>query len=666
MSCRLDKTAEWLEADGLGGFASGTAALVRTRRYHALLLAATKPPTGRFVLVNGVEAWIESPAGRFALSAQCYAPDVEHPDGASRVENFEAQPWPHWHYRLENGARVEFEVLSAHGQPATVLTWQALDAMPGAELCVRPLLSGRDTHALHHENGGFHFDAQVDGARVLWRPYSGVPGTAAWSNGTYEHKPEWYRNFLYTEERARGLDFTEDLASPGVFRFKLTQGEPAALIFGAAFEGVDAPRLAGAPLNAALQIKNEERARRAAFPSDLERAGDAYIVRRGQGQTIIAGYPWFTDWGRDTFIAMRGLCLATGRLEIARSILLEWSGVVSQGMLPNLFPDRGDAPEYNSVDASLWYVVTVQEYLAAREARCEPVPPEDMNRLSAAVRAILSGYASGTRYQIRADNDGLLAAGQPGVQLTWMDAKVGDWVVTPRIGKPVEVQALWLNALAAGARFDSLWNALLEKGLAAFKARFWNEKTGGLFDVVDADHVPGRNDEHIRPNQIFAVGGLPLSLLDDERARKVVDTVEAKLWTPLGLRSLAPGDPDYAPHYRGGMRERDGAYHQGTVWPWFLGPFVEAWVRVRGNTSRSRREARERFFKPLLAHLHAAGLGHISEVADAEAPFTPGGCPFQAWSVGEAIRLDRVVLRERDERGSTARRAPEEVWLAVR
>ncbi|MCW8133984.1 MAG: glycogen debranching enzyme N-terminal domain-containing protein, partial [Planctomycetota bacterium] len=292
MSCRLDSTAEWLEADGLGGFASGTAALVRTRRYHALLLAATKPPTGRFVLVNGVEAWIESPEGRYALSAQYYAPGVEHPDGAKQVESFEHSPWPRWQYRLANGVRVEFEVLSAHGQPATVLAWRLLDPLPGAVLAVRPLLSGRDPHALHHENGGFRFDAQVDGERVLWRPYAGVPGTAAWSNGSYEHAPEWYRNFLYAEERARGLDFTEDLASPGVFCFRLAPNDPAALVFAPAFEGSEAPNLPQRALETLHTVKLGERERRAAFPTDFERAGDAYLVKRGKGRTIVAGYPW--------------------------------------------------------------------------------------------------------------------------------------------------------------------------------------------------------------------------------------------------------------------------------------------------------------------------------------------------------------------------------------
>jgi predicted glycogen debranching enzyme len=378
----------------------------------------------------------------------------------------------------------------------------------------------------------------------------------------------------------------------------------------------------------------------------LERAAGAYIVRRGSGKTIIAGYPWFGDWGRDTLISLRGLCLATGRLADARDILREWAGQVSEGMLPNRFVDQGDAPEYNTVDAALWYVIAVHEYLAAAAGPGGKAPPKrDRERLRAACLAIVTGYARGTRYGIRLDEDGLLAAGEPGVQLTWMDAKVGDWVVTPRIGKPVEVQALWLNALRIAGAWDPTWSVAYERGRNAFADRFWNAEVGWLNDVVDTDHRPGTADASLRPNQVFAVGGLPFAVLDGERARRLVAVVESTLWTPLGPRSLAPDDPRYVRHYEGGVRERDGAYHQGTVWPWLSGPFVEAWVRVYGDTPEVRRRARRVFLDPLLAHLESAGLGHISEIADAEPPHAPRGCPFQAWSVAEALRLDRVVLR---------------------
>ncbi len=393
------------------------------------------------------------------------------------------------------------------------------------------------------------------------------------------------------------------------------------------------------------RLRAAERKRRS-FPSRLERAADVYVVQRKGGKTIVAGYPWFTDWGRDTFIALRGLCLATGRLDDARDILVQWAGAVSEGMLPNRFPDAAETAEYNSVDASLWFVVAVDEYVQAMHAEQRRVAPSDLAALRAAVNVILDGYTKGTRYRIGCDTDGLLAAGEPGVQLTWMDAKVGDWVVTPRIGKPVEVQALWLNALKIGGGFSERWATAFRLGCAAFRTRFWDEDHGYLYDVVDPDHRPGTADATFRPNQIFAVGGLPFAVLDGAPARRVVDAVEARLLTPLGLRSLAPGEAGYAAHYQGSVRERDGAYHQGTVWPWLLGPFVEAWVRVRGGTRQAKQEARARFLAPLLQHRDEAGLGHISEIADGDPPHTPRGCPFQAWSVGEALRLDLSVLAD--------------------
>jgi predicted glycogen debranching enzyme len=614
-----DDTREWLEADGLGGFASGTVSGIRTRRYHALLLAAAMPPAGCVVLVNGVEAWVETPAGRFALSSERYTPDVVHPDGARRIVDFTTEPWPTWTFALDDGTRIVHEILVRPGAARVFVSWRLVDGGRQATLVVRPFLSGRDRHALHHENPAFRF------AGPPWRPYDGLPEVHAAANGAFVAEPLWYRGFQYDAERARGLDFVEDLASPGTFRFDLASGE-AALVFATEPD----PRPAVERLD---EARAAERRRRAALPGRLDRSADAYVVRRGGGKTIIAGYPWFADWGRDTFIALRGLCLATGRIDDTREILVEWAGAVSDGMLPNRFPERGETPEYNAVDASLWYVIVVHELLATGK-----VGPRDRRTLLGAVDAILEGYAAGTRYGIRLDADGLVAAGAPGVQLTWMDAKIGDWVVTPRIGKPVEVQALWLNALALASRSSERWAGVVARGRKAFADRFWNEERGCLRDVVDPD------DGTIRPNQIFAVGGLPFQLVDGERARRIVDTVESRLWTPLGLRSLAPDEPGYVAHYAGGVRERDGAYHQGTVWPWLVGPFVEAWLRVHGASAANKADARSRFLAPLLAHLDVAGLGHVSEVADAEPPHTPGGCPFQAWSLGEVLRLDRVVL----------------------
>jgi predicted glycogen debranching enzyme len=626
---------EWLEADGLGGFASGTLAGVRTRRYHALLLAARRPPTDRLVLVNGAEVFLQTHNAHYALSSGRYLPDVIHPDGARRIVAFTNDPWPRWTYRLEDGTLLDHEIFVSRDAACTVMTWKLRGKQLDPVLVIRPFLSGRDLHALHHENAQFDFTPRAEGDRLVWRPYDGIPEIVIACNGVYTHRPEWYRNFTYAEERARGLDDGEDLAAPGMFHVWLDDEGEAAMVLGAGALPSTRPALA-----LAQELGEAERARRKSFASVLHRAADDYIVQRGNGRTIIAGYPWFTDWGRDTFIALRGLCLATGRLDVAGEILGEWAGAVSQGMLPNRFPDGGEAPEYNSVDASLWYVVAVAEYLAARGA----VDAAEEKRLRAAVTSILDGYARGTRFGIRLDDDGLLACGQPGTQLTWMDAKIGDWTITPRVGKPVEIQALWLNALAAAELFTPRFASQLRRGLESFRTRFWNEARGCLYDVVDVDHRAGAVDATLRPNQIFAVGGLPLQLIRGHEASSVVNRVHGELWTPLGLRSLAPDEPGYAPHYEGDARQRDSVYHQGTVWPWLIGPFVEAWVRVHGATPEVKRAADQRLLAPLRAHLERAGIHHVSEIVDGDAPHTPRGCPFQAWSLGELLRLQLSVL----------------------
>jgi len=663
---RISPALEWLEADGLGGFASGTAALERTRRYHALLLAAKTPPTGRVVLVNGYEAELATPEGVFALSSQRYAPDVVAPDGAAHLVHFEAEPWPRWTFALPGGRRIEHELFVPHGAPAIALAWRACGGPPqrapgapasqpsgapaqracggpeGLVLRLRLLVSGRDYHALQHENAAFRFAPESRGDALVLRPYDGVPGIRVRANARFVPAPLWYRRFLYLRERERGLDALEDLAAPGVLEFELGSGEACLLL------AAELPTETGleddAPVTLALdRLRARERARRTAFATPLARAADVYLVRRGEGRSVIAGYPWFTDWGRDSFVSLRGLCLATGRLDDAREILLTWAGSVSEGLLPNRFADAGDAPEYDAVDASLWYVIAVHACRDALARAGRPLGPAHAKRLDEAVAAILDGFVRGTRHAIRCDADGLVACGEPGVALTWMDARVDGRVITPRWGKPVEVQALWVNALRLASAREPRWRPLAERAGASFGARFWNDARGCLYDVVDCEGRPGANDDALRPNQIFAVGGLPLALLEGERARRVVELAEAALVTPLGLRSLAPGEPGYAGRYRGGVVERDGAYHQGTAWPWLLGPFVEAWLRVRGSSAAAKREARVRFLAPLTRHRCEAGLGHVSEIADGDAPHAPAGCPFQAWSLAEWLRLDALL-----------------------
>ena len=611
--------AEWLETDGQGGFASGTVGLVRTRRYHALLLNAATPPTGRAVLVNGLEVWIETPAGRFALTTHHYAPDTLYPDGATHITGFQHEPWPEWVFTLPDGTLVRHSLFIARATAETVLQWHA--DRP-ARLTARPLLSGRDYHALHHENPAFDFTTRPSGVALAWQPYADLPDVTARGNFTWADDPVWFRRFLYTAEQARGLDDQEDLASPGVFAW--APGASAALILRAGAPGDGAPEALAAA----------ERTRRPDAPG-------AYLAARPPGMTILAGFPWFTDWGRDTFIAMRGLLIGSGRLAEAAEILLAWSALVSEGMLPNRFPDGAGPPEYNAVDASLWFIIAVHELTAAGGTTAAQTA-----QLQWACLAILEAYQNGTRFGIAADpEDGLIRAGVPGVQLTWMDAKVGDWVVTPRIGKPVEVQALWINALTiAGFWPDGArWSARAARARDSLVALFPDIDTGGLIDVLDADGVRQARDRSVRPNQILAAGGLPFPVLPPGLAAGVVAVVERALLTPLGLRTLSPSDPAYRGRYGGPPLERDGAYHQGTAWPWLMGPFVAAWLTVRGGTAAAKAEARVRFLAPLQAHLAAAGLGHVSEVADGDAPHTPGGCPFQAWSLGEMIRIQAML-----------------------
>jgi predicted glycogen debranching enzyme len=547
-----------------------------------------------------------------------------------RLVSFDHRPWPTWTYQIDSERTIVHEVTCEPSSGQVVVSWRLVGS--GAlELVIRPLLCARDYHSLQRENSGFRFDAISTGDNVAWHPYPDRPGITALTNGCYRHDPTWYRQFSYDMERQRGLDHLEDLASPGAIRFALRDGSPAVVVLAAGI----APF--GDAVGVAENLRGLERERRGRLSDPLLRAADAYLVRRGDGLTVVAGYPWFTDWGRDTFISLRGLCLAGGRVDDARRVLLAWAESVSRGMLPNRFTDAGSEAEYNSVDASLWYAVVVGELLAATQ-----LPEAERGMLGGAVLAILHGYGGGTRYGIRVDGDGLLAAGTPGVQLTWMDAKIGDRVITPRIGKPVEIQALWINALAVGERFDRGLTRWRELATASFAARF-PRGDGALYDVVDADHVAGKNDASFRPNQVFAAGGLPLAMLEGTAARALVDAVEQRLWTPVGLRSLDATDPAYCARCEGGVIDRDQAYHQGTVWTWLAGPFVDAWLRCRGNSRAAKAEARRRFFGPLLAQLDVAGLGHLSEIADAEPPHAPRGAPFQAWSIAELIRIRKLV-----------------------
>lgn len=641
-------TKEWLETDGLGGFASGTVGGGNTRRYHGLLMRTLGSPSQRRLLVNGAEVFAVAGGERTGLSAQYYHPGVWAPDGFRLLVEFRRDPWPTWVYRLPDGSFIEQEFFLAQGRALAVLRWRRTAGTGPLKLEVRPFFSGRDPHALHRENPAFRLGVSHRRESVLVQAYPDIPAVALKANGTFRTEAHWYRNFHYIEEGLRGLDDREDLAAPGVLEFDLGGQEAALILASPATESAWAELESAGAAELAGRLAGEELVRRTSVADPLERAARQYLVRRGRGHTIIAGYPWFTDWGRDTFIALRGLCLATGQLEEAGSILEEWAETVSEGMLPNFFPEGAARPEYNSADASLWYAVAVHDYLRARQKHGRGNGLRETNRLLAAVESIVDGYRRGTRYGIGMDEDGLLRAGQPGVQLTWMDAKIGDWVVTPRSGKPVELQALWIHALEFMGGFSGDYLGLAGRARENFGRRFWNPRRGCLYDVVDVEGRSGEVDEAVRPNQIFAVGGLPRAVLAGEQAARVVAVVKEQLWTPLGLRSLEPGHVHYRPRYAGGVWERDSAYHQGTVWPWLAGPLIEAFLRVHDWSEAARRQARKEWLAPLLAHLEEAGLGHVSEVADGEAPHRPGGCPFQAWSLGEVLRA-RALLDQTSE-----------------
>jgi predicted glycogen debranching enzyme len=447
----------------------------------------------------------------------------------------------------------------------------------------------------------------------------------------------WYYNFEYDVERERGLDFQEDLFQPLTLRANLTEGRSFAVI--ASTEPHQARK--------AHELRRLEVARReriaVASPSReplvraLTQAADQFIVRRGDLKTVIAGYHWFGDWGRDTMIALPGLTLTTGRIDVAKSILLAFARHVDQGMLPNLFPDAGETPEYNTVDATLWFFEAIRA-LTAKTGDYGFV----RENLYPVLCDIIEWHVRGTRYGIRMDDDGLLNAGEPGVQLTWMDAKVGDWVVTPRYGKPVEIQALWYNALRILQDFaeqigdqsaSQRYGAMAAKAGQNFHELFWNEAAGCLYDVVRGE----ARDASVRPNQIFAVS-LPYPILSAGKAGLVVAVVERELLTPVGLRSLARSDSQYRPRYEGSPLSRDGAYHQGTVWPWLLGPFVTAYLRVHNSSSEARQQATQ-WLRSFGAHLEDAGLGQVSEIFDADPPHRPRGCVAQAWSVAELLRV---------------------------
>lgn len=634
---------EWLETNGLGGFAMSTLCGMNTRRYHGLLVAATEPPVGRMVLLSKIEAVLLIDGHPHALSTNDYQGFI-HPSGFQYLREFRLDPFPTMVYDVD-GVVLHMALFMVYGEDSTVIEYSC--EQPGGdnrsvELMLRPLIAFRDYHAMTHRNDVLNpAMRQTDTGHAI-TPYSGLPTLhIAHSADRFVPDGDWYYAFQYAHELERGLDALEDLFSPCSLSFQLSGSKTVGIIFSTEPRSIaDIPSLRSARISRTVELdthssRSDERL------TMLVRAADQFIVARGTSRTVIAGYPWFGDWGRDTMIALPGLTLATGRFDIARDIFLAFVPHISQGMLPNRFPDSGAQPEYNTVDATLWFFEAVRQYASVTGDRAFV-----RANLYASLCDIIDWHLRGTRHGIHVDDTGLLQAGLPGDQLTWMDAKIGDWVVTPRHGAAVEVQALWYNALMvladlaetyADTKTAAMCKQLARKVKRAFAAAFWNDEAGCLYDCISE----GVKDASIRPNQLFAVS-LRHGLLSASRARSVVQVVERELFTPIGLRTLAPGHPTYRPLYHGDQWSRDSAYHQGTIWPWLLGPFYEAYLRVHDFKPKAVERVRKQLDESVEQLGHGM-LGQIAEIYDAESPHRPRGCPAQAWSVAELLRISWLL-----------------------
>ncbi len=637
---------EWLETNGIGGYASSTITGANTRRYHGLLMAATKPPLGRILTLSKLEESLSVGEDPFPLSTNFY-PNAIYPEGYKNLVQFDLTPVPTFTYSI-HGITIGKSVFMVYGENTTVIRYRistsgAASAAP-LFLKVRVLIAFRDDHCLTHENPALNTRYEQLPHGVCLLPYEGLPPLYLFHNAQSIDKDSfWHKNMEYPKEIERGLEAHEDHFSPFALHFDVSEGTECFVVatlhphseidVSSLFNG-EVKRRAGLRLPQPVQGKENKRTEAL---NSLLSAADSFIVKRGSNKkSIIAGYPWFGDWGRDTMISLPGLTLVQGRFDDAREILLTYAQFVDKGMIPNRFPDYGETPEYNTVDASLWYINAVYQYL--RFAKDLKTIRTD---LYGVMREIVEWYKKGSRYNIGMDSDGLIHAGVEGIQLTWMDAKVCDWVVTPRIGKAVEINALWYNALKIMAFFAremglaselAEYLALSQKVEKSFLDAFWFSDGQYLFDYVHGNV----KDAAIRPNQIFAVS-LPYSMLPVKKQRSVVGIVEKHLLTPYGLRSLSPRDKDYIGRYYGNQYERDKAYHQGTVWAWLIGPYISAYTRAYAGMEGAHAYI-EGLFKPFYGHLFDAGVGTVSEIFDGDTPHTPRGCIAQAWSVGEIVR----------------------------
>jgi predicted glycogen debranching enzyme len=626
---------EWLVTNGLGGYASGTVAGINTRRYHGLLVASLNPPVQRMVLLAALEEWLVTADGeRHPLSAQEYWDGTIYPDGFRLLEGVDVDGMlPTFRWAID-GRMIEKRIWMEHGVSRTVLTYRLLSGPP-LSLQLRPLFAHRDYHEQRRGQGAFDMAESRDGWII---DAAGVRSHFEVRPTPVVHsRPDWYWQVLHRAERERGLDDEEDLFTPGTVDVALEEDNEVVVVVGtdAVPDGWDVStsrQMAQQRQDALTDPASEN-----PLAAQLVVAGEQFRgARSNEQRTVIAGYHWFADWGRDTMISLPGLAMRPGSLWEARAVLDTYIKYLDHGLIPNRFPDGGEAPEYNTMDATLWLFQAVASYLrASGDWRFIA------DRLDA-LEEIIEWHVNGTRHNIGIDHrDGLLAGGEEGYALTWMDARVGDWVVTPRQGKPIEINALWYNALRLTAdwcerarRPAGRYRQMAAQAYESAQARFWYQVGGYCYDVVDS---ADGDDPSLRPNQVIALA-LVYPLIERDRARCAFDAVTSKLLTPYGLRTLSPDDPRYQSSYEGDQRKRDTAYHMGMVWPWLMGPYLDAHLRITGD-----REGARLLLVPFLAHLSDAGLGTISEIFEPEPPYRPVGCISQAWSVAEILRHARTL-----------------------
>ena len=644
-------TQEWLLTNTRGGYTSSTLAGCNTRGYHGLLVGSLQPPVCRVMaLANGLETITYN--GQSYELATFEFNDRFAPDGHGYLKQFRRDLGVHFDYSL---GRIHLtKSIYLDRQTDTVaLVYTVESFKKPLEFTWRPFVGLRDFHTLQRSHAPLYTRPLDHGILVQHNVPNSCQLLMTCEQAEFQEDPQWWYNFVYRCERERGQNFTEDLWAPGIF--KTTLKRPGQIVIWAQLRGHDSPtntpeldleQLCGDLLRHQREVITAAGSGRRVTKT-LCLAADQFIVQRntdkGPGTTILAGYPWFSDWGRDAFMALPGLLLETGRIEQAKDVLLTFAATADQGMIPNCFDEHDNTAHYNSVDASLWFIQAAFQYLRTSE------DTKTFGRdLLPVICGILDCYQKGTRFNIHADTDGLISAGNAQTQLTWMDAQCGEAVFTPRHGKAVEVNALWYNALCLVSQYyarrdrqaSQFYKNLATQVGESFCSLFWSADLGHLHDVVYPD---GSVDSSLRPNQVFALS-LPFTPpLSQAQQESILDKVQRELLTPYGLRTLAPSHPAYKGVFTGPPYERDRAYHQGTVWPYLIGPFVEAYVKIHGSDRKARLQAAE-WIQPLLDHLTQDGcLGSICEVFDGDEPIHPKGCIAQAWSVAELIRAYRIV-----------------------